>query len=233
MRAADRLTACGRVTVTLPSAPAQPVWYLVTPNVAFVLDTSPAVMSGSFQSQSPPANGFGVASILGSYLGSTITPVLPSVTNEVDVGLTPCCGGVWDQQFDASGPYGTVNQALFSGGYNCGMTYPTCDSRGTAFGRFIVTGPGSGTSNVEIIYVIGAGAGTTGSKGGLVGLNVDSSPTEHPIPTRELPSTRSNFGCLPSRYPCRVPALLFRASIRFPGTRNSAKTAPTRGILSE
>ena len=43
--------ACGRVTVNLPGAPSQPAWYLVTADQAFVVDASPAVMSGSFQSQ--------------------------------------------------------------------------------------------------------------------------------------------------------------------------------------
>lgn len=176
--------ACGRVTVSLPSAPAQPVWYLVTLDQAFVLDTSPAVMSGSFQSQSVPATGFFNGSILGSYLGSTITPVLPSVTNELDVSLTPCCGGIWNQQFDASGPGGTFNQVLFSGGYNCGATFPNCGTFDLAMGRFVITGPGKGTSDVEIVYVIGAGTGTTGTKGSVIGLNVgqqsDGTPDPNP-----------------------------------------------------
>ncbi len=176
--------ACGRVTVTLPSAPAQPVWYLVTLDQAFVLDTSPAVMSGSFQSQSVPATGFFVGSILGSYLASTITPVLPSVTNELDISITPPPAGNWNQQFDASGPNGTVNQAFFAGGYNCGATIPNCDAFDTALGRFVVTGPGKAASDVQIVYVIGAGTGTTGTKGSVVGLNVgqqsDGTPDPNP-----------------------------------------------------
>lgn len=174
--------ACGRVTVTLPQGAPGQVWYLTAANQAFVVDTSPSVMFGSFQLQSPPATGFSVAAILGSYLGSTITPMLPSVTNEIDVSLTPCCGGIWAQQFDTSGPAGVVTQGSFSGGYNCGATLPDCDSLGKAFGRFIVTGPGSATSQVEIIYVIGAGTGTTGSKGGLVGLNIGKQSDGTPDP---------------------------------------------------
>jgi hypothetical protein len=176
--------ACGRVTVTLPAGAPEQVWYLVAEDTAFVVATTPAVMSGSFQSQSMPSNGFNVGSILGSYLANTITPVLPSVTNELDVSITPCCGGIWNQRFDASGPFGIVNQVLFTGGYNCGATFPDCDTFDTSLGRFVVTGPAKGTSDVEIVYVIGSGAGTTGNKGGLVGLNVgkqsDGTPDPNP-----------------------------------------------------
>ena len=176
--------ACGRVTVNLPGAPSQPAWYLVTADQAFVVDASPAVMSGSFQSQSVPATGFFAGSILGSYLANTITPVLPSVTNELDVSITPCCGGIWNQQFDASGPNGTVNQAFFGGAYNCGGTIPQCDSLDMALGRFVITGPGNNPSNIEIVYVIGAGTGTTGTKGSVIGLNVgeqsDGTPDPNP-----------------------------------------------------
>jgi hypothetical protein len=180
------IQSCGRVTVTLPAGAPGEVWYLVSDDQAFVLGTSGAVMSGSFQSQSVPTNGFNVGSILGSYLANTITPVLPSVTNELDVSITPCCGGIWDQQFDASGPFGTVNQAFFSGGYNCGATFPNCDSFDTALGRFVITGPGKGTSDVEIVYVIGTGVGTTGIKGGLVGMNVGQQSDGTPDPNPRL-----------------------------------------------
>ncbi len=177
--------ACGRVTVTLPAGAPGQVWYLVSVDQAFVVDTSPAVTSGSFQSQSVPAKGFTVGSILGSYLANTITPVLPSVTNELDVSITPP-GDTWNQKYDASGPFGLVNQAFFTGGYNCGATFPSCDAFDTALGRFVITGPGKGTSDVEIVYVIGAGVGTTGIKGGLVGLNVGQQSDGTPDPNPRL-----------------------------------------------
>jgi hypothetical protein len=165
---------CGRVTVTLTGAPTQPVWYLVNTNQAFALDTNAGVMSGTLQAQSVPTpNGFGVVSLLGSYLGSTITPVSPSVTNELDVASTPPPGGVWTQHYDYSGPIGQGSQASFTGSYDCGGTPPACSNIGTAFGRFEITGPGTGTSQVSIMYVISAGSpGTTGSKNGIVGMNV-------------------------------------------------------------
>ena len=116
---------CGRVTVNLTGAGTQPVWYLVRPNQAFALDTNAGVIRNLATAIGSPG-GFTIAALLGSYLGVTITPVLPSVTNELDVAITPCCGGVWDQKFDAAGPFGQVDQASFSGAYDCGGTVPAC-----------------------------------------------------------------------------------------------------------
>ncbi len=164
--------SCGRVTVNLPGAPTQPVWYLISANLGFALDTNPGVAYGTLQPQSAPTGGFTIAALLGSYLGVTITPVLPSVANELDVAITPCCGGVWDQKYDAVGQYGQVNQASFTGAYDCGGTAPACGTAGTALGRFEVTGPGTASNQISIIYVIGSASGVTGAKGGLVGLNV-------------------------------------------------------------
>jgi hypothetical protein len=166
--------ACGRVTVTLTGAPTQPIWYLVNTNQAFALDTNPGVMSGTLQVQNVPTpNGFSVASLLGSYLGNTITPVSSSVTNELDVALTPPPGGIWRQSYDYSGPIGQGSQGSFVGSYDCGGTAPLCSTLGTAFGRFEITGPGSGTAQISILYLVGsASGGVTGSKGGAVGMNV-------------------------------------------------------------
>lgn len=178
--------ACGRVTVNLPGAPAQPVWYLVGPGQAFVLDTSPSVMFGSFQAQSPPSTGFFAGSILGSYLGNTVTPVLPTVINELDVSLTPCCGGIWNQDYSEVGPAGSYGPTSFTGAYNCGATYPNCDPFDLALGRFVITGPGNAATDVEIVYVIGAGTGTTGSKGSVVGLNVGIQSNGAPDPNPRI-----------------------------------------------
>ena len=179
--------ACGRVTVNLSGAPAQPVWYLTAPNQAFILDTSPGVLYGSFQVQSPPATGFSNGSIVGYYLGNTITPASASINNELDVSLTPCCGGSWAQTYDLSGPLlGIINQSSFSGAYNCGDTYPTCNQLGTSLGRFIITGPGSGTSDVQIMYVVGAGTGSTGANGGVFSLNVGSLSDGTPDPAPRI-----------------------------------------------
>ena len=179
---------CGRVTVNLAGAPTQPVWYLVTTNQGFALDTNAGVMYGSLQAQSVPNDGpqgtpgFSIAALLGSFLGSTISPVLPSVTNELDVALTPCCGGIWAQQYQSSGSAGQLVGQQFIGAYDCGATAPSCDAIGTALGRFETTGPGKASTQISIIYVVGGNTGTTGTKGGLVGLNVANQQDGTPDP---------------------------------------------------
>jgi hypothetical protein len=178
------ILSCGRVTVSLTGAPTQPVWYLVNTNQAFSVDTNPGVMAGTLQSQTVPTNGFTYASLLGSYLGNTITPVSASVTNELDVAGTPPPGGIWLQNYRYSGAIGQ-GQNSFLGNYDCAGSPPACSTIGTAFGRFEVTGPGSGTAQISIMYLVGSGSpGTTGGKGGIVGMNVanqsDGSPDPNP-----------------------------------------------------
>ncbi|HSY13935.1 MAG TPA: putative Ig domain-containing protein [Verrucomicrobiae bacterium] len=179
-------SACGRVTVNLSGAPTQPVWYLINTNQAFSMDTNAGVTTGSLQAQTVPSGGFSIVNLLGSYLGSTITPVLPSVVNELDVAATPPPGGIWAQTFNASGDIGIINQAPFLGNYDCGGTPPACSNIGAAYGRFETTLTVNGTQNqVSIVYVIGSGtSGITGSKGGLVSLNVgqQSDGSEDPNP---------------------------------------------------
>jgi hypothetical protein len=176
---------CGRVTVSLTGAPTQPVWYLVSTNQAFALDTNAAVMAGTLQTQTVPTpNGFNLPTLLGTYLAGTITPVLPSVTNELDVAGTPPPGGLWAQNFDFSGPIGQ-GQSSFSGQYGCGGTPPLCSTLATAFGRYEITGPQTGTSLISILYLLGSGSpGITGSKGGMVSINVgqqsDGTPDHNP-----------------------------------------------------
>jgi large repetitive protein len=182
--------ACGRVTVTLTGAPTQPVWYLVTVNQAFSVDTNAGVMAGTLQAQTVPTTppGFQILNLLGSYLADTITPVSSTVTNELDVSGTPPPGGLWLQNYNYSGLIG-YGQGSFLGSYDCGGTAPACSTIGAAFGRFEVTGPGSGTAQISILYVLGSGSpGTTGSKGGVVGINVgqQSDGTVDPNPRLTL-----------------------------------------------
>ena len=176
---------CGRVTVNLTGAPTQPVWYLFSTNQAFALDTNAAVMAGTLQPQTVPTpNGFTLPTLLGTYLAGTITPVLPSVTNELDVAGTPPPGGIWAQNYEYSGPTGQ-GQNAFLGAYDCGGTPPLCSTSATAFGRYEITGPQTGTTQISILYLLGSGSpGITGSKGGMVGINVghesDGSPDANP-----------------------------------------------------
>jgi putative Ig domain-containing protein len=176
--------ACGRVTVNLSGAPTQPVWYLSAPNQAFAVDTNPGVMAGTLQIQnvpqpkcdaSPPKLPFNIGAVLGSYLGVTLTPATPEITNEVDVAITPPNPNkpLWEQKFDSSGPFGQASQFPFTGSFNCGDTVPACSDYGAYFGRFTVTGPGDASNSISILYVLGsASSGITGSKGGIMGLNV-------------------------------------------------------------
>lgn len=180
-------TPCGRVTVNLAGAPTQPVWYLSSANQAFAVDTNPSVMAGTLQLQSVPGSLFNIGAILGSYLGVTITPTTPEVTNELDVSITPPNPKktIWDQTFDSSGPFGQATQYPFSGSYNCGGTVPACSDYGTYYGRFSVTGPGTASTQVSTLYVLGsASSGITGTKGGIVGMNVgqqsDGTPDPNP-----------------------------------------------------
>ena len=185
--AADASTPCtysvdsmGRVAVVLfdsqgNQVPNPPVWYLVTKNQGFVVGTDPAVTSGKFAPQSGAP--FSLPSLLGSYLGGTITPTTSSVTNELDVAGTPPPGGTWAVKYDSNGPGGFLMDQMFSGPYAFDPTY------GAAFGRFAVCGSDHTYCDtfmydpnhppVAILYIAGSGSpGATGSKAGLIGLNV-------------------------------------------------------------
>jgi hypothetical protein len=165
-------SACGRVTVSLVGASTQPVWYLVNANQGFIIDTDAAATSGLMQSQTVPSQGFALLNLLGSYLGSTLTPTLASITNELDVALTPPPGGIWSYTYDSSGPRGPHDQLSYQGKYDCGGTAPGCSTTGAALGRFEITNPND-QKPLLILYVIGSGSsGTTGSKGGMIGVNV-------------------------------------------------------------
>lgn len=173
---------CGRVTVNLSGATTQPVWYLSNTNQGFSIDTDAGVTSGALQYQNIPSTPptcpktpFSIASIVGSYLGASVDPVLPSIWNELDVAITPPNphGTTFSQTYDASGPGGQYSQVPFTGNYDCGATLPGCSDLGAYYGRFRVLGPGSGTNPILYVYVLGSGSsGLTGGKGGLVGINV-------------------------------------------------------------
>lgn len=185
---------CGRVTVSLTGASTQPVWYLVTIGQAFVVGNDSDVLQGELQPQSPPTQGFALSSFVGSYLGGTLTPVLSSVLNEIDVASTPPPGGIWAQNYQISGAAGSQTGLSFMGTYNIDMVNPAgqCDPTtganclGSAFGRFAICAPNTtqyctGNSQftfdpnnppLSIVYIAGGGAiGATGGKSGLVGLS--------------------------------------------------------------
>jgi Putative Ig domain len=169
-------SACGRVTVSLTGVTNPPVWYLTSTDQAFVVGTDPSVTSGSFVQQTVPGSGFSIASILGSYLGGTSNPVTASVTNELDVALTPPPGGILSLTSETSGPGGSPPQQHFVAYYDCADTpgSTTCSAMGTFFGRFEVTTANTPPSpQISILYIIGGGtSGITGGKTGLVGVDL-------------------------------------------------------------
>ena len=160
-------SGCGRVTVNLTSngqpIPYQPVWYLITKNSGFIVGGDPAVTAGQFSPQSGAP--YTIISLLGAYLGGTLNPASASVTNEIDVAVTPPPGGTWAVLYNANGPAGLQTSQRFSGPY----AFDTTD--GTAFGRFVVST--STGQPVTVLYIAATGsAGATGGKAGLLGLNV-------------------------------------------------------------
>ncbi|HUI84074.1 MAG TPA: Ig domain-containing protein [Candidatus Binatia bacterium] len=169
----------GRITVNLQGASCPQsvcqVWYLVGPGQAFAVGTDAMVMSGTLQPQTGAP--FGAPSILGSYLAGTITPVLSSVTNEIDVASTPPPGGIFALQYETGGSAGALTQpASFSGTYGLDPTY------GAPLGRFAVCASNAdyctsfmydaNNPPLSIVYVFGGSAGATGAKTGLFGLNL-------------------------------------------------------------
>jgi len=167
----------GRVTVDLTGATNQPVWYMIQTGQGFALGTDSTVMSGTLQSQTVPATGFTLVNFLGSYLGGTITPVLPTVTNEIDQASTPPPGGKWKQYYETSGPNGPSQLENFTGSYAIDPTY------GLHYGRFAICATNNAYCSsftydpnnppVDVLYILGSGAaGATGGKSGLGGLNL-------------------------------------------------------------
>ena len=119
----------------------QPVWYLVSTNQAFALDTNAAVMARNTSAATVPTpNGFTFATLLGTYLAGTITPVLPSVTNELDVAEH----ALPRRNLGLRTTIQWTNRQVpgsFLGAYDCGGTPPHAPPRRRRSGRYEITGP--------------------------------------------------------------------------------------------
>ena len=173
-------TPCGRVTVTLQGDTNPPVWYLVGTGQGFVVGTDPDVTQGMMQPQSGAP--FTVASLLGSYLGGTISPTTSSIFNEIDVAGTPPPGGTWAVTYYSNGPGGAQTNQSYA------IPYVLDPTAGAAFGKFDINSTMGDPA--QIVYVYGGGAsGATGGKSGVVGINVgilESDGTTQPDPNPRL-----------------------------------------------
>jgi Putative Ig domain len=115
-----------------------PVFYMVSPNRAFVVGTDVAANSGNLEPQAGAP--FGNASLSGPYTGGTLTPVSSAVTNAV-TWLFADANGNMNGTEDSSGPGGPATQNF------TGYTYAT-DSTG----RSVVKDDNANMA--DIIYVI-------------------------------------------------------------------------------
>ena len=174
------MAACGRVTLNIDGDTNPPVFYLYNTGQGFIVGTDAYVEQGTLQ----PQTGFpySLPSLLGSYLGGTITPATASITNEVDVASTPPPGGVWVQKYQTSGP-GGAQPGMMPLSLQCtsgtdGCPYVLDATYGAAFGKFLVTNDATATSCesqscITILYLVGGGQqGVTGGKTGVAGMNV-------------------------------------------------------------
>jgi hypothetical protein len=186
---------CGRITLNLPGVANPPVWYLVTTGQGFIVSTDAYAESGALSPQS--GTPFGRQSLLGAFLGGTVTPTTAGVINEVDVAGTPPPGGTWHETYYTSGPPPTGQQTglVIDAPYNIDLLNPVgiCDPMsganclGSALGRFAICAPNtpdycSGDTAftfdptkppLSIVYVVGGGAsGATGGKTGLGAMGV-------------------------------------------------------------
>jgi hypothetical protein len=90
----------GRATL----GPEAPIFYLVSTNTAFVLDTGGSAQSGTLEPQT--AGPFTNASILGTYSGGNLLSVDPNIKNTVGVLTSDGNGDIIYSQ-NTSGPSGT------------------------------------------------------------------------------------------------------------------------------
>jgi hypothetical protein len=97
----------GRVTLNGFGTPHPPVLYVVNQNQAFVIGTDGTATAGVQTPQSASTTGvlFSNSSVLGAYVGGSVTPVLPAVTNQVDWLFADGNGNISISQ-DSSGPGG-------------------------------------------------------------------------------------------------------------------------------
>ena len=126
----------GRVTLSSSFGTNPPVIYLAGRNQGFIVGTDNLVSSGILDAQSSPP--FTNLSILGTYLGGTVTPALSSVTNAASWAFSDGNGNIRVSE-STSGPSGPGSSQL-SGTYQVD---------GTGRGTLTLNGSPAG-----IVYVV-------------------------------------------------------------------------------
>ncbi len=134
-----------------------PVLYMVSQNQAFVVGTDGNATSGVLAPQinnTVTGSTFTNASVLGSYVGGSVTPALPAVTNQVDWLFADGNGNINGSE-DSSGPGGPQTNTI-------AVTYQV-DVTGRAL---ILSNPGSTLEG--ILFVV--------SPSKVVVLSTDANP---------------------------------------------------------
>ena len=168
----------GRVTVNLTGATYNPVWYLVTFNTGYVIGTDPNVTTGTFEPQSV-SQPIQIVSLLGTFYGGTVDPVLTSVINNMGalVALPPpppgTGTGTITETYDSSGTTGILMDQTFNGGFclaDSGAACPSPQLGQSTLGRVLILD--SGGNPAYIMYFISSGAaGATSSTAKNVLIN--------------------------------------------------------------
>ncbi len=130
------VAANGRVALSSSFQANPPILYLVDRNQAFVVGTDSLVTSGILDAQTSPP--FSNVSILGQYLGGTVTPVLASVTNTAGAASG-----------DGASPMGDISFSLSSSG-------PSGPGSSQPSGTYTIDGTGRG-----VLTLNGSAAGIT------------------------------------------------------------------------
>ena len=153
------------------------MWYLAGSNTGFVIGTDPSVTFGSLEPQTlpPPYNNL---AIFGNFYGGTVTPVLPSVTNEVDSTQVLPPNSTWTSTYDSSGTGGVqLNQTLnatycISDPSNPNACLAAGGTNNTS--RILIQ---NGGSTVDILYIVSGGAGgATNANTKVVSISTDKNP---------------------------------------------------------
>ena len=177
-------SSSGRVTVTLNGVTNQPVWYLTGSNAGYVVGTDANVTAGAFEPQN--ISTITIVSLFGNFYGGTVSPVLPSVLNEVEATIAsppppPGTGnGTYVATYDTSGSSGLQMDQVLNGQFCVAdnsslLACPTNVTQNTN-GRMLVQDANGNT--VDVLYIVtGGAAGITGVTTKDVLLNTGANPS--------------------------------------------------------